>query len=138
MIGLLVVDPIGDRSMFGFAAKIVRVDNIGFFAKSSARILEVAYQFRFLCIHTDHGLAMTNVHGFDPLDEAILLITLRMGIANQTLDVRLERVAKRPQKSSNGGSRRPPKPVCKRTKAAASVDSMTFGIATGILVNKFG
>jgi hypothetical protein len=81
---------------------------------------------------------VTNVHVFDALDEAILLITLRMGFTDQTLDVRLERVTKRSQKSSNGGPGGSAKPVCKRTQTAASVDSMALGIATGILLNELG
>ena len=136
MIGLLVIDPIRYRSMFGFTAKIIRVDNIGILAQSLARILEVADQFGLLRIHADHGLTMTNAHGFDTLDEAILLIALRMRFADQTLNVRLERVTKWSQKSSNGGPGRPAKPVGKRTQTATSIDSMPFGIATGILLNE--
>lgn len=136
MIGLLIINPVRYCSVLGFTAKIIRVDDVRFLAQSPTRIFEVADQFRLLRIDTDHGLTMTNVHGFDALKEAILLIALRMRFTDETLDVRLERVTKRSQKSSNrrpGGSA---KPVRKRTQAAASVDSMALGITTGILVNK--
>ncbi len=99
------------------------------------RVLEVADPFGILRIHADHGLTMTNAHGFDTLDEALLLSTLRMRFSDQSLNVRLERVTKWPQKSSNGGPGSPAKPVGKRTQTATSIDSMPFGITTGSLLN---
>jgi len=57
--------------------------------------------------------------------------------ADQTFDVRFERVTKWSQKSSDGSPERSAKPVGKRTQTAASIDSTPFfGIATGILLNE--
>lgn len=103
MVGLLVIETVGRGAAFGLAWKILRIDCIGLLAVASAGVLEVADEFGLLGIDTQDGLVVAHETGFDPLNEPILAITLRMDLADQALDVGLERIAQGLEYPPDGG-----------------------------------
>lgn len=87
-----IEDAIGNGLALGIAGKVVDVDLVGLSAIARTGTLEIADQFSLLGVYADHGLIVPDEQRFDPLDVTILLVRLRVRLADQALDIGLERV----------------------------------------------
>ena len=136
VVGALIVDPIGGGSTLGITGKIIGVDDIGRLAITRSRILEVANQFVFLGIHADDRLAAAQEPPLEALDQPILAVALRMGLANQTLDIGFQRIAERFEQPSHRGGTAATQPLRQTAQAAARVFGPSFWIASRLRLNQ--
>ena len=98
-----VKDAVGDGFAFGFAWEVVGVDLIGLAAVARTGVLEIANKLSFFSVHTDHRLIVSDKQSFDPLNQAILIIALRVRVSDQALDIGLERKTQRSEKLGHRG-----------------------------------
>ena len=103
LVSLCIVDPIRGGSTFGVAGKVIGVDDIGAAAIPRAGMCEPTAQLGLLGVHANRWLAVAVKLSRETLDQAGLLVALRMRPADQTLDVGRERIAQRLEQAPDGG-----------------------------------
>ena len=136
LIGRRVIDAIGCGSAQGLAGKIVGIDDIGVAAIPGTGIFKPPNELRLLGVYADDRLAVALKLSLEALDKPVLLVTLRMGLADQTFDVGPERVAQRLEQAPNGGGTASPQALGQGSQATTGVSGRPFGITAGFRLNQ--
>ena len=76
-----------DRFAIGVAGEVVHVDLLGISTPSLSGVFEITYQFVLIHVHADDWIAVPPKQSLDPLDEAILSITVWMRFSGQPFNI---------------------------------------------------
>lgn len=137
VVGRLIVNAKRSRFAFGVAGEIVHVDFLRIDAPNLPGVFEIAYQFTLLGVHADDRLAVPPEQTLDPLNEAILPITVRVRLSGQPFDVGPKGIIHSLEQAADRLGGTLSQPFRQGTQAAAGVFRVPFGITAGFRINQF-